>query len=167
MRLTEKQLQKLFVEKLRMSNWLVKEQVFDSSNKNRIDAVAYHTVFEVWFGFELKVPTSIKDYTKCLRQMIRYRKANFGKIHPKILCLITPKNVSYNWNCGFIIRRFFWRWGFGVGDYESMKVDFVNGESIVELNMANPYSNSYYTPQEQIREVIKRTQKYWDDVDAD
>lgn len=157
----EKQLQKLFVEKLKVSNWLVKEQLFDSSNKNRIDAVAYHTAFDVWFGFELKVPTSIKDYTKCLRQMIRYRKANFGKNHPAVLCFITPKNING------IIRRFFWRWGFLVGDYESMKVDCVNGESIVTLDLKNPHSNRYHNPKEQIQEVRSRVKKYWSDIDAD
>lgn len=164
--LTEKTFQKLFVEKLKMYNWLVKQQISDMKHQSRMDIIAYNPAFNIWFGFELKVPKSVKDYTKCLRQMIRYKQAVF-QTKPDVFCLITPHNVSREYNDnGFIITRFFWRWGFGVGDYESMNVKFVNGESLVTLDLENPYSG-YYDPKEQIKEVKKRVEKYWGGIYVD
>ena len=153
----EKQFQDIFCQKLKEAGWYVKTEIYDSTNNNRLDIVAYHPIFETWFCFELKVPNSIKDYTKCLRQMIRYRNAQF-KYPTDLFSFITPKN---DFSPMFTtIERFFWRWGFGVGDCENMKVRFVNGEAIATVNLLHPQSR-YFTPKKQITEIKRRTSNAW------
>lgn len=153
----EKQFQDDVCQKLKEAGWYIKTEIYDSTKKNRLDIVAYHSFFETWFCFELKVPNSIKDYTRCLRQMIRYRNAQF-KYPTDIFCFITPRNMD------IIVERFFWRWGFGVGNYESMKVRFVNGEAIATVNLLHP-QNYYFTPKEQIMEIKRRANNAWNDKD--
>ena len=156
-RMNEKQFQDAFCQRLKGAGWHVEREISDVTNNNRLDVVAYHPIFDAWFCFELKIPNSIKDYTKCLRQMIRYHDAKF-KYPTDFLCLLTPKN---DFSLSFmVVERFFWRWGFGVGNFESMKVQFVNGEAIVTVNLLHPESY-YFTPKKQITEIKRRTSNAW------
>lgn len=160
----EKQFQQEFIDKLKAAAWHVETEISDITNNNRLDVVAYHPIFGAWFCFELKVPNSIKDYTKCLRQMIRYHDAKF-KYPTDILCLIIPYSLN-NTLSNIVIERFFWRWGFGVGAYENMKVRFVNGEAIATVDLLYP-QNHFFTPKDQIIEIKRRARKAWREEDDD
>jgi len=162
---SEKEMQSEFVKRLKNNGWNpIREEVWDTTHKNRVDIFAYHYAFDNWFCFELKNNPTTVDYTKALRQMIRYRESIF-KYPTEISCLIVPTFKHYNYNYEAWIERFFWRWGFGVGDLASMKVHFVNAETIAILDLLNPIK-PYFTPKEQIIELKKRINKYWSFEDA-
>jgi hypothetical protein len=161
---TEKHFQQQFIGKLKTAAWHVESEVWDLKKANRLDIVAYHRVFDAWFCFELKVPYGIKDYTCCLRQMIRYRNSNFS--YPIDLFSLIVPHFDYGSYGNMIIERFFWRWGFGLGSLERMEIEFVNGESIATINLETPIK-PWFSPKNQIAEIKRRAQAAWREEDAD
>ncbi len=63
-------MQSEFVKRLKNNGWNpIREEVWDTTHKNRVDIFAYHYAFDNWFCFELKNNPTTVDYTKALRQM--------------------------------------------------------------------------------------------------
>jgi hypothetical protein len=156
----EKVFESLFCERLKQAGWHCDPQRFNQNNKKRVDVAAYHEVFkDVWFGFELKIPRAICDLTKALRQMIDYRKQKNWTYPFKVFCLITPHRID------FIHIRYFWRWGFGVGNLDTMHVEFCNGEAKSTINLAIPNYARYCSISERINHILKRSTDGWNSYD--
>lgn len=151
MRISESSFRDLLAKDLSEYGWFVKKEVFDHNRKNRLDILMYHPSIDCWIGVELKVPQSNKDYTKCLLQLIRYRKSRFTP-SPDLLCLISSSNVEW------FHYRYFWRFGFGVGvykpDWMPLWVRFPpNGNSKETLELDN-LDRSFIPPKEKATWIL-------------
>jgi hypothetical protein len=153
---SEREFQQAFASRLRKAEWLVKRERWSSNGAGVIDVLAYHPAYDEWIGFELKMPASVKDYTRAMKQMAeKYRGKRFGLHTPVLLVFMVPKSLS-RYRCGMVIERFFWRWGFGVGDYENMQARWVNGDRIATLDLLNPHSDPWIAPRQKIAEIKRR-----------
>lgn len=152
----EKELESLFCKRMQLAGWHCFPQRYNLNGDKRIDVAAYHELFkDVFFCFELKIPNALCDLTKALRQMIDYRKQKDWTYPFKVFCLFTPNDLN------FIHYRYFWRWGFGVGNLDSMAIRFCNAESKSIINLTNP-SYGYYQPSERIQHILKRVKDGWE-----
>jgi hypothetical protein len=157
--LNEKELQQLFVQKLKLARWHVLERIYDNTQHSQGDVIAYHPSFDEYILFEIKVPQGWDEETKALRQLIRYHNANFPRIRiPALYCYMKPKLFGYDQDQ--LCKRFFWRWGFGYGSTETLRVEFVNGENRNTINLAYP-QEGYIEPKTKIRLIKETSDKYW------
>lgn len=139
----ENTFQDLLAKELSNFGWFVKKEVVDQTGKHRIDFLAYHTLIDCWIGIELKTPRENSDYTKCLAQLIEYRKSKLLP-SPRLLCLVSSSDVEW------YHYRYFWRFGFGVGDYSLLDDDLLigfppNGDNKTSLNLKDLGWKRYYS----------------------
>ena len=140
---------------LRERGWIVFEEEWDSTGKNRIDAIITRQDVGIFIGIELKVPNHLDEETRALRQLIEYSKLKFS-YQPKLLAMLTPTERNDT------TIRFFWRWGFGMTNYKNDEIVFVNGERKNTIYFERPEKSPPWdrnTP-EKTAEIVTRMEKY-------
>lgn len=116
----------------------VKRQVISRDKKCRIDLIAYLKIYDIRLGMELSISSGSGDCTERLARLMRYRKADFGKHTPDLLCLLTLDLPEW------YHLRYFWRFGFGINhapfyDDQNYIVTFPpNGRPETSLTLTDP-----------------------------
>lgn len=153
--LTEAQFATQLYTYLCSRGWTVFEEEWDIRGKLRIDAIVTRPDVGIFIGLELKAPNHLDEVTKALRQMIGYQNTKFS-YQPQLFALMTPKQQ------GEAVTRFFWRWGFGMTNYNRDEIVFVNGDRKNTIYLETPEKARPWdrnTP-EQTAEIVARMEKY-------
>jgi len=153
--LTEAQFATQLYHSLREKGWIVFEEEWDSTGKNRIDAIITRPDVGIYIGIELKVPNHLDEETRALRQLIDYSKLKFN-YPPKLYAMLTPTRRNET------TIRFFWRWGFGVTNYKNDEIVFVNGDQKNTIYFERPEKSPPWNHNtlKQTAEIVTRMEKY-------
>lgn len=166
----EKEFQDCFAKILQKHGWIIETERISLRHKNmynrvRCDVIGHHPKYDLdnenlCFLFELKMERGNAKLTEGLIQLMRYRTYHF-KSNTKIFCLITPSFVDW------IHVRYFWRFGFGVGNFRSLEIHFPpNGMPETSIKLDDPfyhsrYSTSFPNSRERIKNILDCTTSSW------
>lgn len=166
----EKEFQDCFVKILRKHGWIIETQRDSlrhtiTQKHARCDVIGHHPKYDLdnenlCFLFELKMDWGNAKLTEGLIQLVKYRRTYF-KSNTKLFCLITPSFIDW------IHVRYFWRFGFGVGNFRSLEIHFPpNGMPKTSIKLDDPiyhsrYSTSFPNPKERIKTILDCTTSNW------